>query len=284
VVDVMKRRIGKAMAWGTAILVPAAVVGVNGYFTVPDSTQLHTVSGIHRQCVDYIHASPLDEDGHFSLLVWNIYKQQRPHWETALSQYRDPHRLMLLQEASFGPQLARWINQASLHYDQAYAFAMQDAVAGVMNLSQVNPMHSCAYTAVEPYLRLPKSALYSEYQLSNGQRLAVVNIHSINFTYAMSAYKKQLAALEKVLAQVEGPIILAGDFNTWSQRRLEAVRAMVSRLSLQEMAFSPDERITKFGLPLDHVFYRGLVVEGAKALDNGASDHTPMEAQLRVIS
>ncbi|WP_172969995.1 MULTISPECIES: endonuclease/exonuclease/phosphatase family protein [unclassified Salinivibrio] len=278
----MKKRIGKVVAWGSAIFVPAAVIGVNGYFTVPDSTQLHTVSGIHRQCVDYTHSSPLDEQGRFSLLVWNIYKQQRPQWDTALSQYHQPHRLMLLQEASFGPQLARWITQASLHYDQAYAFAMQDAVAGVMNLSKVNPWHSCAYTAVEPYLRLPKSALYSEYQLSNGQRLAVVNIHSINFTYAMAAYKKQLAALEQALARVEGPIILAGDFNTWSQRRLDAVRAMVKRLSLQEMGYHPDERMTKFGLPLDHVFYRGLSVEKASAIDNGASDHAAIEAQLKV--
>ena len=259
------------------------MVGVNGYFTVPHGTQLHTVSGIYHQCVDYTHSLPLDEQGHFSLLVWNIYKQQRPQWDTALSHYRDPHRLMLLQEASFGPQLSRWITQSSLHYDQAYAFAMQDAVAGVMNLSEVNPIHSCAYTAVEPYLRLPKSALYSEYQLSNGQRLAVVNIHSINFTYAMAAYKKQLAALEQVLSRVDGPIILAGDFNTWSQRRLEAVRAMVSRLSLQEMQFQPDQRMTKFGLPLDHIFYRGLTVEQASAVDNGASDHAAMEAQLKVM-
>ena len=279
----MKRRIGKVVAWGSAILVPAAVVGVNGYFTVPDSAQLHTVSGIYRQCVDYTHSSPLDEEGRFSLLVWNIYKQQRPQWDTALNRYSDPHRLMLLQEASFGPQLACWITHSSLHYDQAYAFSMQDAVAGVMNLSQVNPIHSCAYTAVEPYLRLPKSALYSEYQLSNGQRLAVVNIHSINFTYAMVAYKKQLAALEQALSRVDGPIILAGDFNTWSQRRLEAVRAMVSRLSLQEMRFQPDQRVTKFGLPLDHIFYRGLAVEQASAVDNGASDHAAMEAQLKVI-
>ncbi|WP_051503300.1 hypothetical protein [Salinivibrio costicola] len=152
----MKRRIGKVVAWGSAILVPTAIVGVNGYFTVPDGSQLHTVSGIYRQCVDYTHSLPLDEQGHFSLLVWNIYKQQRPQWDTALTQYRDPHRLMLLQEASFGPQLARWITQSSLHYDQAYAFAMQDAVAGVMNLSQVNPLHSCVYTAVEPIYACPK--------------------------------------------------------------------------------------------------------------------------------
>ncbi|NMU84205.1 hypothetical protein HKB16_15060, partial [Vibrio parahaemolyticus] len=80
------------------------------------------------------------------------------------------------------------------------------------------------YTSKEPWLRLPKSALYSQYHLSNGEKLAVVNVHAINFTVGTKEYVSQLTALEMLLKHHVGPILFAGDFNSWSESRVNAMR------------------------------------------------------------
>ncbi len=56
----------------------------------------------------------------------------------------------------------------------------------------------------------------------------------------------------------------------------------LEQVGLMEVAFEPDNR-TQFitGLVLDHVFYRGLEVEKAKAPITDASDHNPMRVTFK---
>ena len=62
-------------------------------------------------------------------------------------------------------------------------------VLGCLNLALTSALLKlCAYTHEEPWLQLPKSALWSRYQLSNGEQLAVVNIHAVNFTLGTEEY------------------------------------------------------------------------------------------------
>ncbi|MDF5512591.1 endonuclease/exonuclease/phosphatase family protein, partial [Vibrio parahaemolyticus] len=122
-----------------------------------------------------------------------------------------------------------------------------------------------------------KSALYSEYPLSNGSTLAVANIHAVNFTLGVQAYQQQIDVLVNALTKHQGPVILAGDFNSWNEARWSTLRDIVEKLALQEVVFQPDLR-TRFitGRVLDHVFYRGLTLEKAKAPTTDASDHNPL--------
>ncbi|MDW1872991.1 endonuclease/exonuclease/phosphatase family protein, partial [Vibrio sp. Vb0598] len=146
-----------------------------------------------------------------------------------------------------------------------------------ISIAQKQPVKACAYTSKEPWLRLPKSALYSQYRLSNGESLAVINVHAINFTVGTEEYTSQLSALETLLKQHSGPIVFAGDFNSWSEYRITAMKQALREANLREVQFSPDHR-TQFitGLPLDHVFYRGLTLKNAKAPQSDASDHNPL--------
>ncbi|TOE88347.1 endonuclease/exonuclease/phosphatase family protein, partial [Vibrio parahaemolyticus] len=86
--------------------------------------------------------------------------------------------------------------------------------------------------------------------------LAVINVHAINFTVGTEEYTSQLSALETLLKQHSGPIVFAGDFNSWSEYRITAMKQALREANLREVQFSPDHR-TQFitGLPLDHVFY-----------------------------
>lgn len=268
------------------LALPLLIAGVvfAGYqtvFSLPQQAQISSYNSgeeqLSLQCYNNEQAAVLDEDNRINLLVWNIYKQNRDTWRSRLDQYAQGKQLVLLQEASMTPQLKEWISKGQWFGSQVDAFKAFDTTAGVLNLSPDSPSKACAYTELEPWLRLPKSALYALYPLSNGQQLAVVNIHAVNFTYGTEEYHRQLKVLIDELSQHQGPVIVAGDFNSWSEQRLKVMSESLSAVGLKEVNYTSDNR-TQFitGLPLDHVFYRGLTLEKAEAPISDASDHNPI--------
>ena len=268
------------------LALPLLIAGVvfAGYqtvFSLPQQAQISSYNSgeeqLSLQCYNNQQAAVLDEDNRINLLVWNIYKQNRDTWRSRLDQYAQGKQLVLLQEASMTPQLKEWISKGQWFGSQVDAFKAFDTTAGVLNLSPDSPSKACAYTELEPWLRLPKSALYALYPLSNGQQLAVVNIHAVNFTYGTEEYHRQLKVLVDELSQHQGPVIVAGDFNSWSEQRLKVMSESLSAVGLKEVNYTSDNR-TQFitGLPLDHVFYRGLTLEKAEAPISDASDHNPI--------
>ncbi|MGR5418743.1 endonuclease/exonuclease/phosphatase family protein [Vibrio diabolicus] len=264
-----------------AFLIMAVLVGFQVIFTVPDQPQIITQTGSELtqdiRCIEFSGSKALDQGGEINVLVWNIYKQNRNNWQSALNEFSADKQLLLLQEASMTPSFKQWLVDGNWVSNQVSAFKALGSGAGVISIAQGQPEKACAYTSKEPWLRLPKSALYSQYQLSNGERLAVVNVHAINFTVGTQEYVSQLTALEMLLKHHTGPILFAGDFNSWSESRVNAMRQALKAADLQEVTFSPDHRVQFItGLPLDHVFYQGLTLKYAKAPQSDASDHNPL--------
>ena len=114
------------------------------------------------------------------------------------------------------------------------------------------------------------------------QTLAIVNVHAINFELMPYGYRAQIEALADAVAGHEGPIILAGDFNTWSEARDRVLAETTGRLGLVEIVPSDDLRKRFFGKHLDHIFVRGLEVVSTQAIVVTSSDHNPMTATLRL--
>ncbi|EHK9548079.1 endonuclease/exonuclease/phosphatase family protein [Vibrio alginolyticus] len=264
-----------------AFLIMAVLVGFQVSFTVPDQPQIITQRGSELtqdiRCIEFSGSKALDQGGEINVLVWNIYKQNRTNWQSALNEFSADKQLLLLQEASMTPSFKQWLVDGRWVSNQVSAFKALGSGAGVISIAQGQPEKACAYTSKEPWLRLPKSALYSQYHLSNGEKLAVVNVHAINFTVGTKEYISQLTALEMLLKHHVGPILFAGDFNSWSKSRVNAMRQALKAADLQEVTFLPDHRVQFItGLPLDHVFYRGLALKYAKAPQSDASDHNPL--------
>ncbi|WP_441257089.1 endonuclease/exonuclease/phosphatase family protein [Vibrio sp. Vf1514] len=258
-----------------------ALIGFSLVFTVPAEPQLFTIGKNERGqplvCYHDPDAEALDDNGTLKLVVWNIYKQNRDTWQAELNRFSHDAQLVLLQEASMTPALQRWISEHHWGGTRVNAFQVLGESAGVLNLSRHMPQLACGYTEMEPWLRLPKSGIYALYPLSNGQVLAVVNLHAVNFSYGTQEYRKQLTALIQELRQHKGPILVAGDFNSWSEKRTQVLRDALSALGMQEAMFSPDNRARFInGLPLDHVFYKQLTLKKAKAPESDASDHNPL--------
>jgi len=106
-------------------------------------------------------------------------------------------------------------------------------------------------------------------------------VHSINFELAVDTYRAQLEALADALAGHRGPIIFAGDFNTWNDARDRVVAGIAARLGLTELKLSVDQRALFFGRRLDHIFIRGLQSIDVSAIPVDSSDHNPVVATLR---
>ncbi|MGF1716377.1 endonuclease/exonuclease/phosphatase family protein [Photobacterium chitinilyticum] len=268
--------------------VVAGVLGVSAFNWSFDVANTPEVSAnvlapqFSYRCIESAIARPLDTDGEFTVSVWNIYKQQRENWRTALESFSQDSELVLLQEASLNTDLRDYLDDSVWKVRMANAFKFMNTPAGVMNLSSVNAKSTCAYLAMEPWLRLPKSALLSEFALSDGSTLIVVNLHGVNFAVGLDEYQEQLDSLRAVLGVHSGPIILAGDFNTWRQARIEVVNRFAESLGLRDVQLRKDQRIKVFGKPLDHLYYRDLRLVRAEAPKTDASDHNPIIASFRL--
>ncbi|EDQ02184.1 endonuclease/exonuclease/phosphatase family protein [Shewanella benthica] len=236
------------------------------------------------RCVQGVDSmsSYLDNQGLLSVSTWNIYKQNRQGWEQQLANLNRASQLVLLQEAGLSTELRQFIRHAQLKVSMAKAFTLFDTAYGVMNLSHTEVKSACAFTATEPLIRVEKSGILAYYPLSSGEELLVVNLHGINFEWTLTHYSRQFEALALELEKHQGPIILAGDFNTWRAQRLNLVSEFAKRFNLSEIRYRVDERQRVFGLPLDHLYYRGLIFLGAESLATESSDHNPITANFRL--
>lgn len=291
------RRYALSFSIITIIGVGLVVSAYSLIFTVPETAQIvlyNKLGNIAQMSADERHIKPncynypstvaVDDNEQINLLVWNIYKQNRINWQSELTRFSQQKQLILLQEASLTAELKTWITKGEWQGYQVNAFEAFNTSSGVLNLSKHSPLQVCAYTALEPWLRLPKSALYALYPLTNGEQLAIINLHAINFTVGVEAYQQQLAKLLSALESHQGPMIVAGDFNSWNQQRLEVIQQQLAPFRLQEVIFTPDNRFRFInGLALDAVFYRGLELVSADTSITAASDHNPLSLRFNLI-
>jgi endonuclease/exonuclease/phosphatase (EEP) superfamily protein YafD len=216
------------------------------------------------------------------LATWNIHKEGDAGWQKDLAGLSAGNDLVLLQEVSLAPDLRNVLDAAGFRWVMASSFEYDGNDVGVLTASRVPPLANCTQRVVEPLLRLPKSAVVSWFALAGEARaIAIVNVHAINFSLSIEAYRSQFRSLQDTLAAHDGPIVVAGDFNTWSDARRAAVDEFAAALGLAEAAFRDDRRTLFFGNQLDHVLVRGLRVVAAAGIDVTSSDHNPVTVILQ---
>jgi len=266
----------------------------SGCFSISDQEQLlsnyEKIPTDHSQCFEDItwslNGKKLDETG-FTLVSWNIYKGNKEGWEQDLLLLSKESDLILLQEAYLTQSLSQFLETTGYGWDMISAFRYKGIHAGVMTLGHTPPRERCAQRAYEPLALLPKSSLVTYYPIRNTQQtLLVANIHAINFTLGTERYTEQLVEIKALLVQHKGPIVFAGDFNTWSDQR-EAVLDQIigdERLGLLKVEFASTVEHLVWGHRLDHIFFRGLKVISAEIIPVESSDHYPLKVHFEFIS
>jgi len=228
------------------------------------------------------NANALDPEA-IRILLWNIHKESDAGWQEDLARFAKFDDALLLQEVTLLAPLQDVLYVAGHRWIMASSFIYEDNDIGVLTATRVLPVANCTQRVVEPLIRIPKSTVISWLPLGKTtQTLAIANVHAINFTLTLDAYRAQFAALVDVLAEHAGPVVLAGDFNTWSAQRFEVVREVAKHLGLVEVTFADDRRALFLGQKVDHVFVRGLEVVASSATPVTSSDHNPIEVVLRL--
>jgi len=216
------------------------------------------------------------------IATWNIHKEDDAGWEADLTRFADASDILLLQEVTLNEALRDIVSGARMRWVMASSFIYYDTDIGVLTATRAVPVAHCTLRAVEPLIQLPKSSVITWLPVKGSVKtLAVANIHSINFSLSLGAYEAQLAAVGDALADHEGPIILAGDLNTWTEARLAALHKVAARLRLAEIPFA-EGRSRFFGKEVDHILVRGLAVTSAATIAVKSSDHNPATAVLRL--
>lgn len=221
----------------------------------------------------------------FSLLNWNIYKQQNKQWATALIEWAKQADLITLQEVKYSTHFIKLARQHQLHHLHNIAFIYQDTLYGVNTLSKTYPTQVCGTRYAEPWSIIPKTGLATTYKIQGSTHpLLLINLHGVNFTFTAEPLKEQITPYIQLIKQYKGPVIITGDFNTWTDARLEEVVLTLTTLGFIATQFSDDHRLTTFGLPLDHVFYRKLHLIDAQSIPTNASDHSPQLVRFSVTN
>jgi endonuclease/exonuclease/phosphatase (EEP) superfamily protein YafD len=216
------------------------------------------------------------------IATWNIHKQDDAGWQADLTRFAEANDILLLQEVTLDDTLRGILGSAGMRWVMASSFLYYDTDIGVLTATRAVPVAHCTLRVVEPLIQLPKSSVITWLPVKGSARtLAVANIHSINFSLSLDTYEAQLAAVGDALADHEGPIVFAGDLNTWTGARLDALHKVAARLRLAEIPFA-EGRSRFFGKEVDHILVRGLAVASAAAIAVKSSDHNPATAVLRL--
>ncbi len=224
---------------------------------------------------------PLAPDA-IRLLNWNIQKKSGADLLTDMARLAKGADLILLQEATRGTVATSRLRD---RYHRAFSpgFRSSTIESGVVTASRTPPLTQCSFKNVEPWIRSPKATNVTQYSLGGrDDTLLVVNLHLINFTVGVSDMKSQLEEALRVIEGHRGPVIVSGDFNTWSQSREKTVSEALARVELTAVGYQTDLRKRVFGRPLDHVYVRGIEIVDGTSHAVKSSDHNPILVTLRL--
>lgn len=221
-----------------------------------------------------------------AVLVWNVFKAKKSRWLEDFCDLYTQYDLVLLQESVLHP-FTEDVFKTSKEYQwvmaQSYQHTRKAQTIGVKTGSKVAATGTRFYKSpdVEPVTKTPKMILETTYPIAGkAQPLMVLNVHAINFVSA-AKFRRQMDQVIDAIKAHSGPMIVAGDFNTWSKLRKDVLLGIIADHQLEEVTTGARPRIRHLNRTLDHVFYRGLTLISATTLKHiKSSDHHPIEVQF----
>jgi endonuclease/exonuclease/phosphatase (EEP) superfamily protein YafD len=221
----------------------------------------------------------------FSLMSWNVHKEmgRTPFNRTfeTLLQTNKPE-LILLQEAVLdqhthecfpGYNVSAAINIDLRHRQYGVLSAAKSPIIETIGIKT---------NRREMHFATRKSLLITTHPFKNGTELTAVNLHAINFVSA-AVFVEEIDRLIEALQLRSGPLVVTGDFNTWNRKRMDYLESFALAINLEPARFKNEQHIKqRFSKPLDHLYYRGIELLHAEAVDTGkVSDHNPIVATFK---
>ena len=222
----------------------------------------------------------------FGVLCWNVHKNNGLHadFKPFLQKFVTKYKVdfLLFQEANFRNDAH--FTLPNLAFDAAANLEYKKEFYGVLTASRVESSYANAYLSEgrESLIGPHKSLLVSAYPFEDGSELMVLNVHAINFR-ENRRYHKELERFLELMQDHKGPMIIAGDFNSWNTQRMNKLHHIRETLGLSAVPFKHVDKVKSFmGNHLDFILYRGVdLVEFRVHSEHGLSDHNPLFAEFK---
>tara|TARA_R110000868_G_scaffold42895_3_gene144670 strand:- start:4267 stop:5097 length:831 start_codon:yes stop_codon:yes gene_type:complete len=216
------------------------------------------------------------------ILNWNMYKGSNRSWESDFLKLTSDVDIALLQEVYLDHKMSRvFRDHPSMRLEMATSFilASRGYVPSGTAIGSDVKMKKLGYRISEPrepVINTPKAVTYATFPIQGTDKeLLTLTIHAVNFV-SSKKLMIQLEDIAKIVRAHKGPVVWAGDFNTWSKKKTRLMHELMNRLGLTEAPFGPG-RMKVFGRVLDYVFYKGLELRDSYVLpDVEGADHKPM--------
>lgn len=212
------------------------------------------------------------------VMTWNIQKANGDEkWSRAFKQLSSSSDLVFGQEGYVTARFDQTMTESSSSFlwlfAKSFRYLGKDTGAFFGSRYYAEAMQWYRSPGREPGTFTHKMSISALFPLKDGRKLLTVNTHALNFVVD-HLFQEQMVPLFQVIEAHRGPVIFAGDFNTWNRSRFEFLVAGIRRLGLGGVGFADDQRRMK----IDHVFYRGLTVKEAFVrTDINTSDHWPLK-------
>ncbi|AWY01841.1 hypothetical protein A8139_19150 [Marinomonas primoryensis] len=224
------------------------------------------------------------------ILVWNVFKCKKKGWQKDFTTLIHDKDLILLQEAILNSSFDNLFNASSEHQwimASSFMSVKTSIETGVKTGSTVTAEkhYFSASAHGEPITKTKKMLLATVYPLDHPkQSLLVINVHAINFV-SFEKFKAHMDQISQTLEHHDGPILLAGDFNTWNGKRLNYFNELATSFLLEEVEVIRKPRINHLFQHLDHIYCRGLEAVDVQVHTHiHSSDHYPISLSLRTLS
>ncbi len=246
--------------------------------TLPDESEL--CNKVFQDNISFVKQIVPRNTNEITFVTWNAHKLADPKFIQDLKIISTTADIIFIQEALHSTQLQ---NQFSERLPFAFSFhksfcTSEKKATGVMSAARFKLQNNMTLFSpdTEPISFTPKVSAYSQIVI-NQQIIHLINTHALNFNSGI-AFENQIDHLTRFISQLKGPVIWAGDFNTWNAGRKSYLNVATESLGLKHLIPTSDHR----NLILDQIYVRGLSALKVEVLPNTTSDHFPMRAILKL--
>lgn len=219
----------------------------------------------------------------FILTTWNIYKGGMDGLYQELASLAKESDFILTQEFLLNQEQEQLMASLSqTHWAFAKSFLNSGEWTGVATMSRWQPTELIAVRSpgTEPIAATPKMSLISKYSVAQ-KELWLINLHGLNFDITHQSFKEQIDDVIQKIKSHAGPMIFAGDFNTWSDSRRDYLLKKTKALGLERAEIESPAGF--FSTTLDHIFYRDIKAIKFSVLTHiETSDHAPLQLHFEL--
>lgn len=229
--------------------------------------------------VQFSNGITVRDEKTIEVLTWNVLKFKRENSFSDLLALAGKSDFAFVQEAVHTEDLQNnAAKKISMDWTFFKSFCREYGATGVQTGSRFAQTEVAALMApgLEPVVNTPKVTGFSTVEIQ-GVRVLLINVHGLNANQGLD-FEKHMDQIYDVAKDFKGPIIWAGDFNTWNPLRTAYLNAKAKALGMVILKPAVDNRKLK----LDHIIVRGFRAKSVTILDTYvSSDHFPVRAVLK---